>query len=220
MRTLVIAPHPDDELLGCGGTLLRRKHEGASLAWLIVTGISTSEGWGEEKVAQREKEIDLVGRSVGFDRVYKLNLPTTRLDAIPMADLVGKFSEVFKDFEPEEVFVPHRCDVHTDHRIVFDASAACTKWFRYPSVKKVCAYETVSETEFGGGGNGYFHPNCYVDISLYLERKIELLSIYRSEMDDFPFPRSFENLRALARYRGASSGFNASEAFQILSERS
>ena len=155
MKTIVIAPHPDDEVLGVGGTLLRRKSEGVKVAWLVVTGISVESGWSEEKVKVRANEIKLVKEFFEFDEVFTLNFPTTQLDRIPMSDLVAGISAVFKSFAPEEVFVPHPSDVHTDHRMVFNAAASCTKWFRYPSVKRVLAYETLSETDSGLGiGSG------------------------------------------------------------------
>jgi len=219
MRILTIAPHPDDESLGCGGTLLRRKAEGAELGWLIVTGISEQAGWSSERVQQRDAEIAKVTELIGFDRVYNLGLPTTQLDKLPMSDLVDQFGSVFRAFQPEEVLVPHRADVHTDHRLVFDAVAACSKWFRYPSVRRILAYETVSETEFGLDANCAFYPNYYVDISNFLERKLKVVSVYESELGIFPFPRSVETIRALAALRGASSGFVAAEAFQLLRER-
>ena len=109
--------------------------------------------------------------------------------------------------------------MHTDHRIVFDAVIACTKWFRYPSVKRVLAYETLSETDFSLNTNGRFYPNYFINISGYLEKKIELMSIYISEIAKFPFPRSYEAIRALATLRGAASGYIAAEAFQLLKER-
>ena len=219
MKTLVVAPHPDDEVLGCGGTLLRRKAEGAKLGWLIVTGISEQAGWSVETVQQRDAEIDKVVELVGFDHVYNLRLPSAQLDRLPMSDLIDKFSAVFKDFQPVEMLLPCRSDAHTDHRLVFDASAACTKWFRYPSVKRVLAYETISETEFGLDQNASFHPNYYFDISEYLERKLEVMAVYKSELSDFPFPRSIEAIRALATLRGSTAGFMAAEAFQLLRER-
>ena len=218
MKTLVVAPHPDDELLGCGGTLLRRKAEGAYLGWLIVTGISQEKGWLPEKVQQREEEIEQVSSGLGIDLVYNLGFPTTRLDAFPMGEVIQKFSEVFRDFEPEEVLIPHRGDVHTDHRVVFDAASACCKWFRYPSVRRVLAYETLSETEFGLDPDTGFHPNVFVDIRPFLERKIELLQIYKSELEAFHFPRSETAIKSLAKYRGSNSGFKAAEAFQLLRE--
>ena len=220
MRALVVAPHPDDEVLGVGGTLLRRKAAGAKVAWLIVTAISTQSGWGEEKVNQRADEIKLVTELFGFDEVFTLKFPATQLDRIPMSDLVAGISAVFKSFAPEEVFVPHPCDVHTDHRMVFNATASCTKWFRYPSIKRVLAYETLSETDFGLGTDQVFRPNVFVDIESFLDDKLRAMDIYESELGVFPFPRSHEAIRALAAIRGAASGFKAAEAFQLLRERS
>ena len=218
MKTIVIAPHPDDEVLGVGGTLMRRKAEGEKMAWLIVTGITTETGWSDEKIRQRADEIKRVTELIGFDSVFELNFPTTQLDQVPMSDLIAAISNVFKMFEPEEVFVPHPSDVHTDHRIVFDAVASCTKWFRYPSVKRVLAYETLSETDFGLGTNQAFRPNVFVNIEPYLAEKLQAMDIYVSELGVFPFPRSHEAIRALATLRGAASGFRAAEAFELLRE--
>ncbi len=218
-KTLVVAPHPDDEVLGAGGTLLRRKAEGVKVAWLIVTAISVQSGWSEDKVKQRADEVKRVAEFFGFDEVVTLNFPTTQLDRVPMSDLVTGLSTVFKEFQPEEVFVPHPSDVHTDHRMVFDAVASCTKWFRYPSVKRVLAYETLSETDFGLGSDQGFRPNVFVNIEPFLDDKLQAMKIYSSELGEFPFPRSYEAIRALATVRGAASGFKAAEAFELLRER-
>jgi LmbE family N-acetylglucosaminyl deacetylase len=218
-RILIIAPHPDDEILGSGGTLLRRRAEGAELGWLIVTGILEQNGWPAKLVQQRETEIAKVAELIGFKEIFNLRLPTAQLDRIPLGDLIDKFSIVFKSFQPEEVLLPNRSDAHSDHRVVFDAAAACTKWFRYPSVRRVLAYETVSETDFSLDADHAFHPNCFVDISNYLERKLEVMAVYKTEIGVFPFPRSIEAIRALACLRGATSGFKAAEAFQMLRER-
>lgn len=220
MKTLVIAPHPDDETLGVGGTLLRRKSEKAKVAWLIVSGISVESGWSAEKVGEREDEIKRVGELFGFDEKFVLDFPTTRLDQLPMSDLVAGISQVFKSFEPEEIFVPHPSDVHTDHRVVFNAVASCTKWFRYPHIKRVLAYETLSETDFSLGTDKGFCPNVFVDIEPFLDQKLRAMEIYKSEVGAFPFPRSHEAIRALAAVRGVAAGFKAAEAFQLLRERS
>ena len=219
MKTIVIAPHPDDEVLGVGGTLLRRKAEGARIAWLIVTAISVKAGWSEERVKQRADEIRRITEFLGFDDVFELKFPTTQLDRVPMSDLVAGISSVFSSFAPEEVFVPHPSDVHTDHRVVFDAAASCTKWFRYPSVNRVLAYETLSETDFGLGTDQGFRPNVFVSSEPYLDDKLRAMDIYASELGEFPFPRSHEAIRALATLRGAASGFKSAEAFELLRER-
>lgn len=220
MKTIIIAPHPDDEILGAGGTLLRRKAEGAKVAWLIVTAITVESGWSKEKVNQRADEIRRVTALVGFDEVFTLNFPTTQLDRVPMSDLVARISDVFTSFEPEEVLVPHPSDVHTDHRIAFDAAASCSKWFSHPSVKRVLAYETLSETDFGLGTDQAFRPNVFVDIEPFLSDKLRAMDIYASELGPFPFPRSHEAIQALTTLRGAASGFKAAEAFELLRERS
>ena len=222
MKTLIVAPHPDDELLGCGGTLLRRIAEGGTVAWLLMTAITKEADWTAVKIQQRTAEIERVreGLQVAPHHLYELGFPTTELDRIPMSILVGKISEVFVDFQPDEVLLPNPGDVHSDHRVTFEAASACTKWFRYPSVKRVLAYETPSETDFGiDPRDSGFKPNVFVDIGGQLERKIELMKIYASEMGEFPFPRSEKALRALAEQRGSQAGYEAAEGFSLLVQR-
>jgi N-acetylglucosamine malate deacetylase 1 len=144
---------------------------------------------------------------------------TTKLDSIPVCDLVGNMSEIVRSVEPNVIYMPHRGDVHSDHRVVFDAAFACSKWFRFQSVKRILSYEALSETDFGVPIAGCaFLPNVYVDVSEHLERKIGILKVYESEIGAFPFPRSFEAVRALAALRGAAAGCVAAEAFMLLKE--
>ncbi|HZG87400.1 PIG-L family deacetylase [Paenibacillus sp.] len=216
---LVVAPHPDDETLGCGGTLLRHKEQGDEVHWLIVTSMSEQYGFTKERMEEREAEIQRTKDAYGFDGVTQLQFPTMRLDDIPMADLVARMSASFQEIRPNTVYVPHRGDVHTDHAAVFDATISCTKWFRYPFVSKIAVYETLSETDFGlNPDNNGFRPNWFVDIAPWIDRKIEIMNIFRSEMGAFPFPRSEEAIRSLAKVRGAASGFEAAEAFMVLKE--
>jgi LmbE family N-acetylglucosaminyl deacetylase len=156
---------------------------------------------------------------LGFDKTYQLGFPATQLDQLPMGELVGTISKTFAEFQPDEVLLPHFSDVHTDHQVVFRAVASCTKWFRYPSIKRVMAYETLSETDFSVGGVDQFRPTVFVDIAQFLETKLQAMSVYASELGEFPFPRSHEAMRALAALRGSASGFNAAEAFELLRER-
>ena len=219
MKSMVISPHPDDEVLGTGGTLLRRKAEGSSTAWIIVTEMSKENGYDDKTINQRNIEIEKITKLFGFSEVYKLGLPTTKLDTLNLGDIVAKFSECLKSFKPEELFIPHQFDSHSDHRVVFEAATSCTKWFRYPFIKRILSYETISETNVSLNTGNAFKPNVYIDISEYLEAKINAMKIYESEIDAFPFPRSEEAIDALAKFRGSSSGFYASEAFELLQER-
>ena len=218
IRTLVVAPHPDDEVLGVGGTLLRRKKEGAAIGWLIMTKVSVELGWSDEKVEQRKDELKQITELFGFDSVFELDFSTTQLDLAPMGNLVNAISDVFKSFEPSEIFVPHPSDIHSDHRITFDAVTSCTKWFRSPTIRRVLAYETLSETDFSMSTSQRFQPNVFVNIEDQLQEKLRALSVYSSELGEFPFPRSNTAISALAALRGASSGFKAAEAFELLRE--
>jgi len=219
-KQIVVSPHPDDETLGCGGAMLRSKDEGASVYWLIITHISEELGFKPERVEKREGEISQVAERYDISGFTNLRFPTTRLDTEPVGNLVEAAGEVFEEVEPELVYVPYRNDIHTDHAAVFDAVTSCIKWFRYPSVRRVLAYETLSETEFSmNPDSSGFRPDVFVNIEGYLNEKIDIMRIYESEIGTHPFPRSESAIRALATYRGATSGFEAAEAFMLLKER-
>ena len=218
-RVLVVAPHPDDETLGCGGTLLWHKKRGDSLHWLIMSRMAPELGFSADRIALRDQEIKKVESLYGFESLHKAPFLTTKLDTYPASELVGEVSAVFGQVKPEIVYCPFSGDIHTDHRAVFDSVAASTKWFRYPSVERVLVYETPSETEFALGVDGKdFKPNVFVDVSEHLDRKLEIMRVYASELGKFPFPRSEEAIRALAAVRGSASGSTAAEAFMLLKE--
>ena len=219
MRILAIAPHPDDETLGCGGALFRHKAEGDDIYWLIITGISQEGGWQEKMVNKRDNEIDAVAEKYGFSDVFNLRLPTTKMDTLPVSDLIEKISNVYKKVEPDIIYMPFAYDVHTDHQIIAKALQSTLKWFRYPHIKKVYMYETPSETEFNFVEKMVFLLNLFVNISLYIDDKIEVMEIYTNEMGEFPFSRSEKALRALATWRGSQSGFESAEAFELVYER-
>lgn len=215
----VVAPHPDDETLGCGGTLLKHIARGDDVHWIVFTGISTELGFTEERVRSRDEEILRVAESYGFAGTHRLGFPTMQLDRLPKADLVGALGAVVKRLGVHTLYVPYRNDAHSDHAAVFDACAACTKTFRYPSVQSVRAYETLSETEYGVKPEDTgFRPNLFVDIAAFIDRKLEIMSIYANEMAPFPFPRSDVALLAQAQLRGTQCGATAAEAFMLLKE--
>ena len=217
-KVIFVTPHPDDETLGCGGTILKHLDKNDQIYWLIITkaGNFASDAWKEK----RKLEIEEVSKNYNFDQVYELGFEAATLDQVVAGDLISSISEVFKEVEPNIIYVPYPSDIHSDHKVVFEATMACTKWFRYPSVQKVLAYETLSETDFtiDPDANG-FRPNVFVNVEKYLDKKIEIMKIYESEMSEFPFPRSEKAIRSLAYLRGAASGYEAAEAFMLLKER-
>ena len=146
-KVLVLAVHPDDETLGCGGTLLKHKDNGDKVHWLIATDIKESEGYDKQTVKTREDEIIKIERLFDFDSVNRLGLPTTKVDKYSMSELISKISSVINEVKPNIVYLPFKDDVHSDHKYIFDAAYSCTKTFRYPFIKKIYMMETLSETE-------------------------------------------------------------------------
>ena len=172
MRVLFVAVHPDDETLGCGGTILKHKANGNEIYWLIITDLD--ERFGKDMREKRTKETEQVAQHYEFDGVYNLKLPTMQVDELSMSELIGKISKVFQEVQPNIVYLPFKSDIHSDHRKVFEAAFACTKSFRYPYIKKIYMMETLSETEFAPNTKeDGFVPNVFVDISSFLDKKIE-----------------------------------------------
>lgn len=213
-RVLVVAVHPDDETLGCGGTLLGHKASGDSIHWLICT-----ESDNKEFAAVRNKEIQSVAKMYDFDSLHNLHLTSTKVDEYAIGDIIHKISQVIQELQPTTLYLPFRNDVHTDHRTIFDAVFSCTKSFRYPFIEKIFMMETLSETEFGAPfREDMFLPTKYVNISSYLQKKLDIMRVYKSELGKHPFPRSEQNIVALATYRGATAGCEYAESFMLLKE--
>lgn len=219
-RVLVIAPHPDDEVIGCGGTLLRHRSLGDEIHWLIVTGMNATDGFTNTQRAQRNAEIGKVREQLGFASVTELDLPPARLDAMPLADITRAFATVIEEVEPAILYLPFGGDAHSDHLVTYSAGAACSKWFRNPSIRHVLCYETISETDAALPGlRSPFVPNYFVDISTWLDEKVRIALTYESEFGPFPFPRSRQAIEALAAVRGSAVGFSGAEAFMSIRER-
>ena len=214
---IVISAHPDDETLGVGGTILKHINRGDDVYWLIVTNISQNQGFSQERVDSRKEEVIKVKNLYGIKNIFYLNYPTMTLSSSSLIKMIPEISSVFSEVKPEIIYTHNRSDAHSDHRIIFDAVMACTKSFRYPFVKQVLMYECISETEFAPAlSERIFVPNYFVDITEYIDKKNEIMSVYSSEVDEHPFPRSIENIKALAHFRGASVGVKYAEAFQLL----
>jgi len=215
-RILVIAPHPDDETLGCGGTLLRHQAAGDEIHWLLVTAMHEADGFTPQRITERRAEIEAVHNFYGFTGRHELGLPAARLDELPLGGIVRALGDALRSVKPDTVYMPFSADTHSDHGVVVKAASSALKWFRTPGVNRVLVYETPSETGFNlDPASAAFRPNWYVNITEYLPRKIEAMRQYKSEMGSFPFPRSAETIEALARTRGSLCGHAAAEAFML-----
>jgi LmbE family N-acetylglucosaminyl deacetylase len=210
---LVIAPHPDDEVLGCGGTIKRFTEEGNKVFVLIVTAGSpkyyTSEGVG------RVRDQALKAHAVlGVERTYFFDFPAPELDIISNSEIAVAIEKVIRELGVTDLFLPHQGDIHHDHGAVFRASMVASRPIRGNTVKRIYCYETLSETEWAFPfGEAYFIPTHFVDITNFLDSKISAMQQFTSQIQNFPHPRSVDALEALSKFRGSTVGFNHAEAF-------
>jgi len=218
MKVIFIAVHPDDETLGCGGTIFKHKGQKDDLFWMILTNMpKNSDLWNGESQRKRKEEIEAVKKKYGFKKTYQLDYDTTTLDEIPRSELIKKIADIFKDIKPDILYIPNRSDVHSDHRAAFKCIMSAGKIFNHPYIKKIYMYECVSETEQAPAlSENAFMPNYFVEISKYIDKKIDILKLFESEIKDHPFPRSEKTIKALAAFRGAQAGVEYAEGFMIL----
>lgn len=220
MEVLAISVHPDDETLGCGGTLLRHRGDGHTIHWVIVTQ-AHSPGWSQESIDRRAGEISAVANCYSMQSVSKLGLPTTQLDVMPLGKIMEGLRKTIQEVRPAVVYLPHYGDVHTDHHMVFLATFSVLKAFymRSLGVRRVLSYETLSSTEAAPPLTfRAFVPNVYTDITAHIDRKIEVMNLYATESQPDPLPRGPSAIRALGRFRGATVGVEYAEAFMLVRE--
>lgn len=215
MRVLVIAAHPDDEVIGCGGTIAKYAREGNDVYLCIVTKGYTPD-WSAEYLKTMEQEIQQVSEALGIRKTYRLGFPTVKLDTIPQKELNDSILKITAEVNPEIVYIHHKGDLNKDHRLIFDAALVATRPINN-KIKKILSYETLSNTEWGQPIEP-FVPNVYVDISETIDKKMEAMKIYESELKAYPHPRSLEVIEALAKKRGSEAGVKFAEAFMLLRE--
>jgi len=217
---LVIAPHPDDETLGCGGTLLKHVGQGDDVYWVVVTH-AWEPKYSSETVRRQVKQVEAVAAAYPFSQTVNLEFKTTRLDEAPMNGPIDRLREVLQKVRPEVVYVPSPFDAHSDHRIVFDAAMAVMRPFYMKSlgIRRILACEIPFETDAGAPVfQAGFVPQVFSDISGTMERKLAIMKLFDSEIQPEPLPRSLSAIRALARHRGATAGLEYAEAFMLVRE--
>lgn len=218
MKVLVIAPHPDDEIIGVGGTIAKRSLAGDEVYVCVVTK-GCKPLFEEEFVEQGRKECRQADKLLGVRETIFLDFPAVMLENVPRYEFNGKISDVIQRIKPDEVYIPHRGDMQIDHQMVVDAAMVGLRPKYGHVVKRVYAYETLSET----GWNipnvvNEFIPTVYEDISNMMERKLEAMNVFQSQLADFPNARSIGAIEALARFRGATVNRMAAEAFALIRE--
>ena len=214
MRILVVSAHPDDEVIGAGGTLARHVAQGDEVYWCVVTE-GYNPPWPDEVLVEARQQIYAVQRFLGIKQVSLCGFPTVKLNTVPNIELTSALQTVVDDVKPDVIYTTPYCDVNVDHRIVCEATIVATRPLPGSTVKRVLSYEIAHTTRFG---RQPFAPNVYVDISGFLKKKLEAMEYYKTELREFPHPRSVEGLELLARERGLGIGVEAAECFQLIRE--
>ncbi|QPC47654.1 PIG-L deacetylase family protein [Mangrovibacillus cuniculi] len=216
MNILVIAPHPDDEVLGVGGTIAKHKENGENVYICIVTkGMAPM--FNEESVEQVRNEAIEAHKLLGVENTFFLDFPAVLLEESPKYKLNAAIIKVLEKVKPDIVYLPHRGDIHLDHKIVFDASMVALRPVGEFKVKEIYSYETLSETEWDAPNTtNAFMPNTWVDITQFIDVKKSAMSVFKSQVHSFPHPRSIQALENLSKYRGSNMGLKNAEAFMTI----
>ena len=222
MKILVVAAHPDDEILGCGATAARLVQEGCDVYFAILGEGITSRH--QERGAADEKQLSLLqehaqeaGRVIGVREVLLHKLPDNRLDAVPLLEVVKLVEDLVARLKPQVVYTHHGGDLNVDHGVIHRAVLTATRPVAGQPVREVYAFEVPSSTEWAFQRlEPVFRPNIFVDVTHTLETKISAMSCYRTEARQFPHPRSLEALRAIATRWGSVAGYGAAEAFELV----
>lgn len=217
-RVLVFAPHPDDEILGCGGTMLKHIDAGEEVYVCIVTK-GCLPLFLPENTENTRLEARNCHRHIGVIKTFFLDFPAVMIEKENRYEVNEKIMSVLKEVQPDDVYIPHWGDMQKDHQVIADACMVALRPKYEPKVKRIYSYETMSETAWNAPNiQNEFIPNVFVDITDTIDKKIEALGFYKTQLSPFPDARSLEAVEALAKYRGALMHYKAAEAFMLIRE--
>lgn len=214
---LVVVAHADDEVLGCGGTIAKHVAKGDTVcAVFLADGVTSRPDASDKELAERNLAAKKAHSILGIKQSFMLGLPDNRMDTVPLIDIVQKLECIIHELQPHIVYTHHYGDLNIDHRITHKAVMTACRPIPDLSVKEIYTFEVLSSTEWNSPGLNSFTPSVFVDITDYLDVKVQALSAYKLEMRDPPHSRSLENCRRLAMFRGNSIGVIAAEAMMVI----
>ena len=223
-KILIIAAHPDDEVLGCGGTIARLVREGKEVHIVILANGLTSradfdDSNSAELLKQHHERAQRAGSLMGVSSVQVLGFPDQKLDALPLLEVTHAIEREIERLQPDTIFTQHGGDLNQDHVITYRATLTATRPMAGGGVRCVYAYEVPSSTEWSFQRFApHFQPSVFFDIADTLEVKIAAMQVYESEAREFPHPRSPQALKAIAHRWGSVVGLHAAEAFELVRE--
>ncbi len=213
---VVVSAHPDDETYGAGGIIAKLVSRGANVELVVYTKAFPPE-WNEAEIEKRKEETLAAAKVLGIKEIHFLGYLTTKLDVIPLRDLIKDLKSIVESQKFDTLFLPFKGDMHQDHRRLFEVGVSVAKPTPDQVLKRVLTYETLSSTEYGSQFfENPFIPNYFVNIKNHLEDKIAAASCYKLELKEYPHPRSLEGIKIKAKARGMEVGLEYAEAFKIL----
>jgi LmbE family N-acetylglucosaminyl deacetylase len=222
-QVLVVAAHPDDEVLGCGGAIARRAAMGDEITIvLLAEGVMSRAGKGDKTSYRREvkklrRNSQKAAAILGAKQVVHFDFPDNRMDGVDFLDIVKTVEECLERYRPEVLYTHHVGDLNVDHTLVAKAVLTAARPLPRSLVSEIYSFEVLSSSEWGlGNGGEHFHPTYFVEISSFMDKKLQAMSAYETEIRDFPHPRSLQAIQALAARRGSQTGLKAAEGFVVL----
>ena len=215
---LIVAAHPDDEVLGCFGTVAKLIRQGHEAYTLILSGGKTSRGNIQQfEIDNLRKEMLKANELIGIKEVFQADFPDNAFDTVPLLNIIKKIEEIKNIVKPSIIFTHHIGDMNIDHQITHKAVLTATRPMQDEPVKTIYSMEIPSSTEWNSySKDSIFVPNTFFDISETIEQKIEAMAIYNSELREYPHPRSLEFIREMAKYNGVKVGLKYSENFRLV----
>lgn len=212
MKILVFAPHNDDEVLGVGGTIAKYAEDGHEVYVCEVTS-----GKDQKRLANIKNEALSAHKVLGVKETYFLELPVVGLADIPTKELNTAVNNVVQKIQPDIAFIPHKGDMHVDHKMVAESAMVALRPVNSPQLKAIYAYETLSETEWNiPSADNIFVPNVWIDITNTIDKKLGSMKCYQSQLYEFPHPRSLEAIDSLSKLRGSTICVRHAESFMLI----
>ncbi len=214
-KILIVAAHPDDEILGCGGTIAKLKNTNEIQIIFMTNGVSARGKNKKKEILQRKKSSLKLFNYLNITKPSFYNFPDNQMDKVPLLKIVKKIEKKIKEFKPNTIFTHYSHCLNIDHKKTFEAViTACRPSVRL-SVKKILSFEIPSSTDWALFKDKQFHPNYYIDISDHLNEKINLMKYYKKELRTYPHSRSISSIKSLASVRGVSCGVKFAEGFYL-----
>lgn len=215
-KILVIAPHPDDEVLGCGGIIKKLASQNNEV-WILIMTRGKKGMYSEDRILKVRHEALEAHKLLDVSGTRFFDYSAPDLDLVSVSELSLAISEVFNEILPDTVFLPFRGDLHHDHKSVFNAGLVAARPLKDCTIKKIYSYETLSETEWAAPfSEDTFVPDFFVNVSSVFGSKLKAMECYKSQLREFPNPRSLKSIEALANLRGSTVGFTHAEAFMTI----